>query len=499
LDHVLDSIDSSLILNVDDSLIVDDVRIRQFKFPGIIKAGVTLSKKPTDLPYFIAHKDYLFLSMNPETLAHVVKKERAGELLVQVPAYKSITRKIPQNANFFFYYDLNSTMPRFISKSTLMSQLLKEYEKGVISLYYNQNKININLSAESSNSNRTTLFPGYPKKTDGINSPVIVADITGGDSKELIYLTDKNELLINDITNTPLSSVPINNDAFLTLLPDKQVLVNDSEGILYIVDGQGQIIPPFPNFSEATDSFPPLITEKGMIFYSSIKEEMQFYNINGTVTNSIAVDKTVFSQPLLIDKILYYYPKSLMGNVYASTLEGTNREGWPRSSMGISFSTPFKAGENIGFLTQKGNLFLWDSEGTDIEGFPVPLAGVYYSTPIEVSRGRESIIAAVNHEGLLTLIDLKGEIISSRKFPHFKGKDVKIVVSEIGGFESPVIFIYGGSNYITAVNTMLQVLPGFPVKGFTRPAFSDINNDGYTEVITAGYDKKLYIYTVRNR
>ncbi len=497
LDHVLESLNSSLVLNVDDILVIDNIRISQFKFPDLIKAGMNIAKKPSTLPYFIKYKDYMFLSMNPETLAQMVQKERDGELLIKEKTYKSITEKTPKNANFFFYYDLNSTLPRFITKSSLLTELLKEYEKGVISLFYTEEQITLNLSAESSNSKRTTLFPGYPKKTNGIKSPIIVSDITGKDSKELIYLNNKNELTINDISNSLLYKLSIGKDASLTLLPDKELLVNDVEGVLYKVDGEGEIIQPFPQFTEAKDSFPPVLTSKGMILYSSINNEIQQYDKSGSIKNVIPVSKTVFSQPLLMGNKLYYYPKSLLGNIYCTSLSGDEIEGWPQSTLGISFSTPFKVDNNIGFLTQKGDLFLWNNKGEIIEGFPVKLDGVFYSTPVVIDKSNPEI-AVISQEGFLYLINTKGEIMVSREFDKMTGKDIKLTIADIKDFKSPIIFMYGGSNYMIAVNDKLQILPGFPINGYTKPAFSDINNDGFTEVISAGYDKKLYIYTLRN-
>lgn len=498
LDNVLESLDASLVLNVIDSLVIDDVRINQFKLPGLLEAGMSLANKSSVLPYFIKYKNYLYLSMNPETLAQMVKKDRDGELLIKEKTYKSITQKTPKNANFFFYYDLNSTLPRFLAEDTLLTKLVKEYEKGVISLFYTKDKVTLNLSAESSQSKRTTLYPGYPKDTDGIKSPVIISDITGKDSKELIYLNNKNNLIISDITNNQLSSTSIGQDAYITLLPDRKLLINDKDGVLYKLNGDGDLVDPFPQFTEAKNSFSPLLTGNGMLLYSSLKKELQHYNNKGVLIGSIPVTKEVFMQPLLDDERLYFYPKSLFGNILCTDLKGEAIPGWPQSTMAISFTTPFKAGKNIGFLTQKGDLFMWDKNGNSINGFPVKLPGIYYSTPVLLdSKG--TMICAINKDGLLTVINSRGEVETTREFDKVAGKDTRLKSVELEDFKSPLVFIYGSSNYILAINDNLQILPGFPVKGYTEPSFSDINNDKLTEMITAGYDKKLYIYTLRSK
>lgn len=496
LSEVLTSIDKSIALNVSDSLVINDVRINQFEYTPLLKAGMSLAQKSSILPFYIRFKDYLFLSMNPETLSQLVRKEQKGELLLKEKTYKSITARIPKNANFFFFYDLNSTMPRFIAENELLSQLLQEYEKGVISLFYRENKVTFNLSAESSGSQRTTLFPGYPKDARGISSPVIAADITGGDSIELIYLNEKNQLLINDLTNTPLAEYSFDYEGFLSLMPDMDLLYNDTEGGLFKINGEGEIVTPYPQFSEATDSFPPVYTDKGMILYSSLSKEIQHYSSGGILLHEIEVDKNVFSSPLLVGDKLFYYPKSLLGTVFGKTLTGEDLPGWPRNAMGISFSTPFLFKENIGFLTQKGDLNLWDEEGNRADGFPLKLTGVYYSTPVSFS-GEKPSIAVISRDGLVSLVGETGDLLTSCYLENMSGKDVKLTVytPENGGEQ--ILFAYGGSNYLTALNSKLQILPGFPLRGFRKPSFADINKDGSTELISAGYDNKIYIYTLR--
>lgn len=497
LTEVLDSIDKSLVLNVTDKLLINEVRINRFEYSGLVKAGMRAAGKTTDLPYFIRFKNYMFLSMNPEILSQLVSKEQNGELLLREESYKSITARIPKNANFFFFYDLNSTLPRFIAENPLLSQLLMEYEKGVISLFYNEDKITFNLSAESSGSSRTTLFPGYPKKVEGIISPVLAADVQGGDSIELIYINKKNELSINDLTNSPLARYSFDHEGSLSLMPGNNLLYNDIEGGLFRISGEGESVAPYPQFTEATDSFPPVFTERGMVFYSSLASEIQYYSYTGILLESIAVDKTVFSRPLIADGQLFYYPKSLMGTVYGTTLDGATVDGWPQDAMGISFSTPILFKDSIAFLTQKGNLFLWNKSGEVVEGFPVKLNGVYYATPVSF-KGEKEYLAVINSDGLVSVIDDKGELLTSRYFDNMTGKDMRLMTYRAEDSSRDILILYGGSNFITAVNSNLQIRQGFPLKGFTKPSFSDINKDGHVEMITAGYDNKLYIYTLRD-
>lgn len=497
LERILETIDSSLILNLSDSLIIDGVRVNQFKLSTLLELGVNIVNRATTLPYFIIDGNYIYLSQNPETLAHIQNKKREGELLIKDKTYRSITQKTPKNANFFFYYDLNSTLPRFLIKNNVLTNLIKEYEKGVISLFYTKNQLRLNLSAETAKSKRTTLFPGYPKKTKGVISPILISDIVGKESKELIYIDSKNSLIISDISNKILSTTSVGDNPQVTLLGNRELLINDSDGIFYRVNGSGEILEPTPKFTETKNSFSPVRVGDNVLLYSTAQKELQLYTSRGDLTKSIKVNKDVFSKPLLLNDTLYFYPKSLFGTVFATDLDGNIKDGWPQQTLAISFSSPFKVGNRVGFITQKGDYFLWDRDGNIASSYPINLEGVFYSTPVSLNS-RGSLVATINKSGTIQLINGRGEVVQTREIKNLKGRDVKLKVETVPGFKSPILFVYGGSNYIYALNNKLQVLPGFPIKGNTEPTFSDINSDGFIEIISGGYDKNIYIYTMRN-
>lgn len=488
LDNVLKELNNSLILDITNNLIIDNNRINQFKLSAVLKKSLEVAKKPSDLPYFIIDDDYLILSMNPELLSQFLTKKENNELLIKDKTYKSITKKSPKNANLFIYYDLNSALPRFLTNNNSMTKLFKEYEKGVITASYNADSITINLNAENSISNRTTLFPGYPKKIKKINSPITIVDIKGGSSKELIYTTSNNNLIISDINATPLSTTQVGRHSQIIGDNNKNLLVIDKDGVLYKINSDGEIQKPYPVFTTAKNSFPPVKIQNSLLLYSSINKTLGKYSLSGEILKEFESKKQIFNKPVILDDIIFYYPKTLFGTIEATTLNGEKVEGWPQKAMGISFSGPFIIDNKIGFLTQKGDLFLWNKNGRIIKNFPIKLDGVYYSAPVIFNN---KFIVTINGSGLISVISLKGEIVHKRVIDRFKGRDTKLTNY------SDMIFIYGSSNYIAALNNKLQYIQGFPVKGFYKPVFEDINSDGFIEMISPGYDNKLYIYTIR--
>lgn len=488
---MINALDSSIALNSDSSINIDGVVVNRLELSTLIRAGANLINKNSDLPFYLDHNGYLFLSQNPEVLASLVNKSSAGELLIEDKTYKEITSRVPQNANFFFYYDLNTAIPRFLYKSPLLYQLLNEYEKGYLSLFYSDSNISFNFSAQSSESEKNSPFPGYPKKLDGLLSELFVKNITGGDSVEFIYIDGNNTLIISDSSGNKIREMELEERTFIDVLDSGKIVLLGESGTLYYLNGELEQVEPFVSLELSSTDLQPLITSNNIVLYSEENNAVEIYNLNGELLNSIFTSKKLKSQPLLFDNNLYYYPKSLMGTVEGFTITGEEIEGWPQNSYGVSFSTPFKYKNSIGFLNQKGALYLWNKKGQVESNFPVSLDGVFYSIPVEFDNS----IVTVNESGALFMINSKGEIKLQRDVDKVNGKHYKLSTEIIDGKD--ILFLYGGSNNIYAFNNKLQLLPDFPINGMSKPTVVDINSDGVTEVISVGSDNKQHIYSIR--
>ena len=80
--------------------------------------------------------------------------------------------------------------------------------------------------------------------------------------------------------------------------------------------------------------------------------------------------------------------------------------------------------------------------------------------------------------------------------PDLDGKNARILTADIDGDGKDEILLYGSGAFIEGYDLSLRPLPGFPVKGVSRPQLVDIDRDGRPDFVTAGIDGLIYAYTM---
>ncbi len=128
--------------------------------------------------------------------------------------------------------------------------------------------------------------------------------------------------------------------------------------------------------------------------------------------------------------------------------------------------------------------------------FPIQLPGVFYATPEPITVDGSAALAALAQDGTVSLVGLDGAVLRQAALPDVDGRDARIEVADLQGDGRWEILIYGSGAFIAGLDSSLRPLPGFPVKGVTRPQIIDLNRDGALDLVTAGLDGKIYAYTV---
>jgi hypothetical protein len=185
--------------------------------------------------------------------------------------------------------------------------------------------------------------------------------------------------------------------------------------------------------------------------------------------------------------------------VHLSDLDGREAEGWPQQAAGISFCSPriVQSGTSllVSFLTQAGSLHLWTLSGAAVEPFPLALPGVFYATPEIVQTQGTQAIVTLAQDGSLTLIGIDGLVLRQTSVPDLDGRNARISIASVDSSGREDILLYGSGAFIAGYDAELRPLPGFPIKGVSPPQTVDIDNNGSTDVVTAGMDGKIYAYT----
>lgn len=511
MEMVLEKLDASILMETDQSLVLDNVRLNKIAIPEIIRGIIDRFVKGFDTPYYVMVDDFIFFSMNPEGLAELVNKYRANETLIRDNEYKEATRKSPHNANIFLYYDMASAIPAFLDNNSSFSKILRLYEKGIVSIFFQGDELKIDLSCYGVNVKKSRLFPGYPRAVpEGLATEVLCTDIKGSKIAELIYITEENNLIAADMNNKPLEGFPIKVESKSQVLVSRNrsgaaelITFSPTKGTLDRYDSSGEQIEPHPVSTSYKGSFSPVEYGGRLFFYSKAEKGGFFMTRSGEESRFEHQFKSpLLSPPVFHENRLYFYPKNFSGSVYASDLEGNLVEGWPREGGGISFCSPVLAtlsGKlSVIFLTQAGQLNIWDSKGGDKEGFPLKVDGVYYSNPavgnFDKDRAREIVL--LDKSGKVSIVNQKGEVLLSKVIKDGAGKDSRILTFDFDRDRIDEIFIYGGGSFIIGLDAELEMLPGFPVKGSTKPCFTNINSDYLYEMVTGGFDDKIYVYTL---
>ena len=205
------------------------------------------------------------------------------------------------------------------------------------------------------------------------------------------------------------------------------------------------------------------------------------------------------------------------GNLYVWKANGTLLPGFPYHA-----GTPITGSAAVGYLDGPGDttpeivftntgkqLFVIEPDGTDRPGWPV------WVRTTGNSKTPSPALADMNNDGLLDVVfqSNDGNVYfyggNGSLLPGTTGMPYSTLTS--GASESsPVVADLNGDGFndvlcgdetgkLTAISGLDgSILPGFPIQlsGEVRgtPAVADIDHDGKTEIVLAGWDKNLYVW-----
>jgi hypothetical protein len=510
LDATLKTLAASPFLNQDSSLVFNNLRLSRIAFPPLIKGIVDLFVDNLEMPYFYIADDFIFFCMDPEVLAGAINDYHSESVLVRSETFRQTTEEYPKNANLFLYYDLTQSNPPFFSADSLPGRLFRLYESGLIGLYFTSSELRVNVHARGIAGRKTVALSGYPKTLEkGTAGDVLCADLYGSAVNELVYVDNDNNLVIQDLLGGARSTAPLDPQSVIVPFVSNRavgggIFTFSPSGTLGRYEKQAQSVPPFPVVTSFKNSFPPVDTGSDLLFYSRSDRAFFLYPKTGGQEKRIdfTIDNPVLYPPAVRDGYIAFYPKNFEGDVFVISTEGQLLTGWSRRGGGISLTGPQFVDSADGrarvlFLTQAGILNLWEMSGQSSPGFPVQLGGTYFTAPCQVVRadldsGRA--IATVNDSGTCTLVSLTGEILKEKTFPEAAGRNAALLAFDFDRDGDDELFIYGAGNFLIGLDRNLELLPGFPVPGGRRPAFTDVNLDGKKDLITAGFDNQIYAY-----
>jgi hypothetical protein len=496
---------ASVLVNRDSSLVLDEVRVERLAIPWFVGLILDLLRVQVPEPYFLTRGDYFFLSLEAANLAAVVRSADTGSNLAQGSLYADLTKGIPADPTLLAWYDLARAEPFFLRGAGLLADVLRLYSRGLAIVRATPDEIQVSLAAARIAAAGAQPLPGFPLEPEGGITGDVLAFRFGGGAPVLAWLRERSALVLADAGGKRIAEAQLEGDAALVpeTGPDGRVaaLWAASPGGTVWRFGPGlQSLAPFPIATGITGSMPPAMVGGSLALYSKADSTLVLVSPEGARTALGLRLEPLFLPPDVLDGRLAFYPKSFEAQVHLTDLQGSEAPGWPVRASGISFCAPrfLQAGSStlVTFLTQAGFLHAWDLAGAQVPWFPVSLPGVFYATPEPLAVSGRPFLVALAQDGSLSLVSTEGKVERQARVPDLDGKSARIFVGDLDRDGAPEILLYGSGAFIAGYDAWFRPLPGFPVKGLTRPQLADLDRDGRTDLLSAGLDGKIYAYTL---
>ncbi len=503
--RALGKLTTSIVAGKDSSLVLDGVRIDRLSIPWYM--GLILDALGVNLPqpYFLVRDNYIFVSLDAQNLAAVVGAADTGDNLAQTNLYARLAERISADSSFLAWYDVSRSEPFFIRGSSLLADILRLYANGVVAIRATPAEIQLSLAAARSPAGGAKLLPGFPIAPAGtVSGDVLAFRFADSSSLSLAWIHDRSTLVLADTSGAQVAEAKLDPDS--VLVPEQSR--SGALAALWAVSPGGTIwrfgpkllpLAPFPLATGILSPMPPAMIDGKLALFSKTESVLVLVGPDGSrVAFSQRLDAPLFAPPDFLAGRTAYYPKSFDAWVHLSDQKGVEAPGWPVQAAGISYCAPriIDSGQSfvVTFLTQAGSLHAWDFSGKPVPPFPVTLPGVFYATPGTMNVDGRPVLAILAQDGVLREVSLDGAVIRQTNVPDMDGKDARILIADIDGDGREEILLYGSGAFIAGYDAALRPLPGFPVKGVTRPQLVDLDRDGRLDLLTAGLDGKIYAY-----
>ncbi|OHD14321.1 MAG: hypothetical protein A2Z96_04420 [Spirochaetes bacterium GWB1_48_6] len=473
----------------------------QLQLPNDLTATLSLWNFPGNAPYYVMDELFLYLSPQIDPLHHL--QDKTTLRLVDTPEFQVLQGNNPLIASFSSYYNLDRVTPFFLESKNLLTSVLRLYGQGlVLASPLNDQEI-ISLSAIKGRPALIRAVPNFPKSVGGkLISPVYTHTFPSDTFPKLIYLRNDGELQIMNPLNGDTITSP--QDPETTIIPGGNLdglFLSLGNGKISLINSVGDQIKPFPLQTPINFSFPPFIFNNQVVLVPRDSSTLGRIDHTGLIS-FIPLSAQVLTPPQTRFSLWGYLTKGSTPQILITDLRGTPQVGWPQPAPPDTISPPvfFKMGANpaVASISQKGELALWDMTGERRLDKPVIFSGEFSREPkvLRLLDGTE-VLLLLNDEGLLRIFD--PHTGKSEKETTLQGVSSKtlLTISDVNRDGKEEIFLYGESPFILGLDDNLAPLPEFPLRGHTQPQFTDLDKDGFIEMVTVGLDNKIYAYTLR--
>ncbi len=501
--YIFETILSSIIFKTDNSLLLDGIRLPKIEFPQFIQSllesfGINLPK-----PYYMVKDNFVYFSQSPENLACINAAIKGGAKLSKNENWKQVSEKQNAQSSLSLFYNLERSIPFFIKKQSLVSDILQLYNIGRLDVMIKDTTIYLTLQACTQQTKSTKYIPGFPLTLEGKASPLLYK-LSDDKYKTIFWQEGANTVKTLNTGTLKINSKEINNLAYVTsnsIISKQKATLSENanqiwaltkDGNVYLFNEKLETKEQFPVITGEKPSCQPQVFNNNLIFFTESGSFISVDSKGKVSTMDFDLMNEIKSAPTVNENTIAVYEKGFMGIIHLI------RQNYSESLLdveGIAFGSPCLAqinGKNYtAFITQAGQLNVWDESNTPLADFPLELPGIFYLNV----KATSNYFFALASDGTLYRISTDGQV-TAVQIPYLSAKSGYITIYDYDGDGRDEIFICGDSNTIYGFSEDLEYLNGFPLSGYGVPVFIDVNGDKIPDCLSLTIDNKLNAWKV---
>lgn len=494
--NIFKKLDSSWLIKDNTSLILGGARIPCLQLPDFITKllrcfGVDLPKA-----YYFVHGNFIYFCLSPQNLSAIYTQAKEKDYLVNTERWQAASGNLTETSSLSLYYNLERSMPFFITQNSMISKILKLYKFGRADVRIENNSLAFDLNASSVKSDETKIIEGFPVECQGkLNYNLMVSS-----QNNTVYWVENSK----DINSFELDSlchnrIPMAEKTAITPLSRSQKEKGDlwaltANGTVYLLTRSLKAVDKYPIIADSpANPFELCSTEKNEMIYPTKDGRIVFYSTEGNKYTKIPETAgKIRTKPAVCGNKLAFYAKGFDGQIlYTDSISKEFDESKTCYIDGIGFGSPCLVEADgltyTAFVTQSGTFYLFKNNAI-VSGFPIQLESTFHSNAVYLDHsfyllGDDALVYKINMNGNYTTV----QIPTSKS-----AKEGTIMTVESG--KNKGVYVSADENLIYGFNSDLELYPAFPLIGHGTPVFADVNGDSRKELIILSTDKKLYAW-----
>ena len=489
--EVFDKVISSILVKNGANFILGGARMEQLKLPSFLSSVISLFGVKLPSPYYMIFDNFIYFSQSAETLSSIYASMKDSETrLAAEEGWKTVSNGISNECSLSLFYNLEKSVPFFLRGNTALSKILSLYNSGRCDIDIDGENVLLHIQSSAKTPSDTSYIAGFPIALE--NTPTSFLEKEAGTKATTVFWSEKNKIVkALDVKSLQIEKKEFP-EAIYIVATAQEVLSNGAlwavseNGAVYLLDKKLNVAPNFPILLaqkpsasiSAQENACVVPLESGSLCFvdDTGKSEILPLDLHGNIKSS----------PAILGNITAVYDKSFRGQVIILK----NKQFLSISELpGIAYGSPAllldKNTLYSAMITQSGNFYLW-CNGEIMTGFPIKLDGIFKTGVVS----GENCFYALSTTGSLYKIALNGAYIRV---------DLAGRTAENGGIAAldGNVFAYIDANVIYGFNSSLELLSKFPLSGFGKCNFIDVNGDKKKDCVVLGLDKKLYAWNAR--